>query len=168
MTTGDGELTIRAAGPLDVDAIASIERSVFADPWSRRSFVDLVASPEVHFLVAVAGGAVAGYAIVLMAAEQSELANLAVARLLQGRGVGRRLLERAIELTRERGCTEMFLEVRASNASAIHLYSTVGFTAVGRRIRYYARPIEDAIVMRAPLVAEPAAVGARARGPGRA
>jgi ribosomal-protein-alanine N-acetyltransferase len=161
---GSGLVAIRPADPGDLDAVASIERSVFADPWTRRSFVDLVAAPQVHFLVAVTDGTVAGYAIVLMAAEQSELANLAVARLLQGRGVGRRLLERAILLTLDRGCTEMFLEVRASNASAIHLYSNIGFKPVGRRVRYYARPVEDAIVMRAPLVTEGTAVGARSEG----
>lgn len=165
MKLGGGDLlTIRAAEPGDLDAVASIERSVFADPWTRRSFVDLVASPQVHFLVAVTNHTVAGYAIVLMAADQSELANLAVARLLQGRHVGRRLLERAIELTRERGCTEMFLEVRASNTAAIHLYSTVGFAPVGRRVRYYARPVEDAIVMRASLVTERTAAGAGVEG----
>jgi ribosomal-protein-alanine N-acetyltransferase len=45
----------------------------------------------------------------------------------------------------------MFLEVRASNAAAIALYSGAGFQAVGRRVRYYARPVEDAIVMRMAL-----------------
>jgi ribosomal-protein-alanine N-acetyltransferase len=45
----------------------------------------------------------------------------------------------------------MFLEVRASNAAAIALYSSAGFEGVGRRVRYYARPIEDAVVMKLGL-----------------
>ena len=54
--------------------------------------------------------------------------------------------------TRDRGAEEIFLEVRASNASAIGLYSSEGFETVGRRARYYVRPIEDALVMRKSLV----------------
>jgi len=144
-------VTIRPAEDGDLDDVAAIERSVFNDPWSRRSFVDLVGQPQVAFLVAVDGQTVVGYAVVLLTPPESELANLAVSRLMQHQGLGRRLLSEAVGAARERGSKEMFLEVRASNAAAIALYSATGFTAVGRRVRYYARPIEDAIVMRAAL-----------------
>ena len=144
-------VTIRPARGGDLDDVAAIERAVFNDPWSRRSFVDLVGQPQVVFLVAVDGKAVVGYAIVLLTPPESELANLAVARLMQHQGLGRRLLSEAVGAARERGSKEMFLEVRASNVAAIALYSAEGFAAVGRRVRYYARPIEDAIVMRAAL-----------------
>ena len=144
-------VTIRPAEERDLDDVAAIERAVFNDPWSRRSFVDLVGERHVVFLVAVDGRAIVGYTIVLVTPPESELANLAVSRLMQHQGLGRRLLSEVVDAARERGCSEMFLEVRASNAAAIALYSAEGFTAVGRRVRYYARPIEDAIVMRAAL-----------------
>lgn len=144
-------VTIRPAEERDLDDVAAIERSVFNDPWSRRSFVDLVGERQVVFLVAVDGHTIAGYAIVLLAGSESELANLAVARLVQKQGLGKRLLSDALSAARERGSKEVFLEVRESNSAAIALYSSAGFEAVGRRVRYYARPIEDAIVMRAAL-----------------
>jgi ribosomal-protein-alanine N-acetyltransferase len=141
-------VTIRPAEEGDLDDVAAIERAVFNDPWSRRSFVDLVGERQVVFLVAVDGKAVVGYAVVLLTPPESELANLAVSRLMQHQGLGRRLLNEAVSAARDRGSKEMFLEVRASNAAAIALYSAAGFTPVGRRVRYYARPVEDAIVMR--------------------
>ena len=144
-------VTIRKATARDLDDVTAIERAVFADPWSRRSFADLVDERHVVFLVAADENAVVGYAIVLVSGVESELANLAVARLVQRRGVGARLLAESTERARERGAREMFLEVRASNAAAIQMYSAAGFQAVGRRVRYYARPIEDAIVMKAGL-----------------
>ena len=147
-------VTIRPAEDSDLDEVAAIERSVFNDPWSRRSFVDLVGERQVVFLVAVDGNAVVGYAVVLLTPPESELANLAVSRLMQHQGLGRRLLNEAVSTASDRGAREMFLEVRASNAAAIALYSGEGFTAVGRRVRYYARPIEDAIVMRLGLRVE--------------
>ena len=146
-------VTIRPAQENDLDDIAAIERSVFNDPWSRRSFVDLVGQRQVVFLVAVDGRAVVGYAIVLLTPPESELANLAFSRLMQHQGLGKRLLSEGVSAARERGSKEMFLEVRASNAAAVALYSGEGFTAVGRRVRYYSRPIEDAIVMRLDLKA---------------
>ena len=154
-TRAQPAVLIRAARQGDLDDVAAIERSVFKDPWSRRSFVDLVDSRNVLFLVAEAESqSVVGYAIVLVAGVESELANLAVSRLMQKQGLGRRLLTEAMDQARGRDAREMFLEVRESNAPAISLYETAGFEAVGRRARYYARPIEDAIVMRAVL--EPA------------
>ena len=145
------DLTIRPAHESDLDDVAAIERSVFADPWSRRSFVDLVDARQVLFLVASDLSAVVGYAVVLVSGVESELANLAVSRIVQRHGLGRRLLEEAKLQVKARGCEVMFLEVRASNEAALKLYETSGFKAVGRRGRYYARPIEDAIVMRADL-----------------
>jgi ribosomal-protein-alanine N-acetyltransferase len=142
---------IRPAHSNDLDDVAAIERSVFADPWSRRSFADLVDTQQVLFLVASDGNSIVGYAVVLVAGVESELANLAVSRIVQRQGLGRRLLAEAFNRARARGCEEMYLEVRASNDAAIGLYESSGFKAVGRRARYYARPIEDAIVMRTGL-----------------
>ena len=143
--------TIRPVHETDLDAIAAIEREVFNDPWTRRSFAELVHARHVVFLVATDMSDVMGYAIVLVAGPESELANLAVARMAHRRGIGRRLLGEAVNEARRRGCEEMFLEVRDSNIAAKELYSSAGFEAIGRRVRYYARPIEDAIVMKARL-----------------
>ena len=145
------EVTIRPAHESDLDDVAAIERSVFADPWSRRSFADLVDARQVLFLVASDAKAVIGYAVVLVSGAESELANLAISRIAQRQGLGRRLLEEAIHQVKTRACEKMYLEVRESNENALKLYETCGFKAVGRRARYYARPIEDAIVMRADL-----------------
>src|SRR5678815_5071362 len=100
-------VTIRPATEDDVDDIAAIERAVFKDPWSRRSFADLVNASNVLFLVALDNEAVVGYAVVLSSGVESELANLAVGRLMQQRGVGRRLLQEATRAARRRDGREM-------------------------------------------------------------
>lgn len=163
MTGQSPPIEVRVATERDLDAVATIERALFADPWSRRSFGGLLGASNVVLLVAAAGEAVVGYAVVLLAAPESELANLAVTRLVQRRGVGRRLLAAGIAAACERGCGEMFLEVRASNAAAIALYESVGFRAVGRRSRYYAQPTEDAVLMRATLAGSPITADASAQ-----
>jgi ribosomal-protein-alanine N-acetyltransferase len=145
-------IAIRPAGPNDVDAVTAIERDTFTQPWSRRSFAELVGSPPVAFLVAARDdGAVSGYAVVYFAAEECELANLAVTMAERGRGIGRRLLEACLAEATRRRAHRMFLEVRASNVAAQSLYTGAGFVPVGRRARYYQAPIEDALVLRLDL-----------------
>jgi ribosomal-protein-alanine N-acetyltransferase len=50
-----------------------------------------------------------------------------------------------------RRARELLLEVRASSAAPIALYTKLGFAPVGRRARYYKQPEEDAIMMRLAL-----------------
>jgi ribosomal-protein-alanine N-acetyltransferase len=47
-----------------------------------------------------------------------------------------------------RGVRTAFLEVRESNAAALSLYKSRGFSEIGRRSKYYRRPVEDALVLR--------------------
>ena len=164
MRAHSAAITIRPVHDTDLDAIAAIERDVFNDPWTRRSFADLVHARHVVFLVATDTSDVLGYAIVLVAGPESELANLAVARMAHRRGIGWRLLGEAVSEAQRRGCAEMYLEVRDSNLAARELYASAGFEAIGRRVRYYARPIEDAIVMKARLEGR----GLRVQGRGKA
>ena len=146
------DVIVRAATSADVNAVTAIERECFTLPWSRGSFANLVRSPGVEFLVAVAeNGDVRGYAITLQAIEACELANLAVTGTSRGQGVGRLLLNAAIDGARAHEAHEIFLEVRASNTSAQALYASVGFREVARRRRYYDKPVEDALVLRLDL-----------------
>lgn len=152
-------VTIRRATSEHVGAVAAIEAASFTQPWSRRSFFALVRASNVLFLVATdEGERVLGYAVVYVAADESELANLAVPAETRGTGVGRKLLQAAISAALERGARTMFLEVRESNAVAQALYRSAGFQDVARRKRYYEEPVEDALVMRRDF-SEPAAGG---------
>jgi len=54
--------------------------------------------------------------------------DLSVLPAYRGRGIGRRLLETAIDCARRRGCCGVTLEVRADNAPAKHLYKSLGFS----------------------------------------
>ena len=145
------DAALRAARLGDVDAVVAIERHSFADPWSPSSFASLVGEPRVLFDVLETGGRVVGYSVVWTAADESELANLAVDPGARGRGFGARLLDAALAAAWGRGAATMYLEVRESNEVAQALYASRGFTQVGRRRRYYRRPVEDALVLRAAL-----------------
>jgi len=129
---------------------------VFSDPWSADDFAECVDS-GVPFLVAEQQGIVAGYVVAHYAADEGEILNLGVAAAHRRQGIGRALVERVLQTLVQRGVGTVYLEVRASNAAARQLYESLGFGEVARRARYYRRPIEDAVVLRAAI---PAAGGA--------
>jgi ribosomal protein S18 acetylase RimI-like enzyme len=62
------------------------------------------------------------------------------------------MLGTLITAARERGCTEVFLEVRADNTRAHGLYLRRGFEELGVRRGYYQPSGMDAIVMRKDLL----------------
>jgi ribosomal-protein-alanine N-acetyltransferase len=130
--------------------VAAIERDAFSDPWPERDFQDCLAA-SVPFLVATVGRGVEGYVVARHAADEGEILNLGVERGRRGQGIGRALVGAVLRDLRARGAAAVYLEVRESNAAARHLYDGLGFLEVGRRKRYYHRPPEDAIILRAAI-----------------
>jgi len=141
---------IRPACAADVPAVAAIEREVFADPWSANDFQECVAG-GVLFSVATAGPVVVGYVVAHHAADEGEILNLGVTHGHRRRGVGRELVRHVLGELSRRTVKVAFLEVRESNTAARRLYESLGFVGVGRRRRYYRRPIEDAVILRVTL-----------------
>jgi [ribosomal protein S18]-alanine N-acetyltransferase len=146
---------LELAREADLPAIAAIERRVFSDPWSERAFRDVLSHSLMYFACIRedtpgehASPRVLGYVVAWFAGGQGEIANLAVDESVRGKGFGAMLLDGALEEARRHGTDEVFLEVRSSNARARELYDSRGFAEVGRRRRYYRRPIEDAIILR--------------------
>jgi [ribosomal protein S18]-alanine N-acetyltransferase len=148
-------LSIEPATLADIPAIAAIERSVFSDPWSLRSFREVVANPSVYCACARRdGGSIAGYVVAWFVADEGEIANLAVAPGAWGNGIGRALLDASLSAAAARKLRAVYLEVRDSNARARALYGSRGFVEVGRRRAYYRRPVEDAIVLRRSMAGD--------------
>ena len=61
------------------------------------------------------------------------------------------MLDAALIEMSARGVRTAFLEVRESNSAARALYNSRGFIEIGRRSKYYRRPVEDALVLRRSL-----------------
>jgi [ribosomal protein S18]-alanine N-acetyltransferase len=143
---------VRRFAASDVPAVLAIlQESPEAAAWSQESLLQLdFAAPTVS--VADRDGIVAGFLIGRSAADEFEILNMAVSGAHRRHGIGSKLLESALEVSRQTGISRVYLEVRASNEPAIALYKRHGFTEYGRRSRYYANPVEDAILLSLSLV----------------
>jgi ribosomal-protein-alanine N-acetyltransferase len=151
VSAGAAASVVRLATAADVDAVAQLERRAFSDPWSRSSFATLLGRPHVLFAVAADGERLLGYVVAWFAADEAEIANVAVDPEARGHGLGALLLDFALVEAERRGAASVFLEVRESNTAARRLYASRGFAGVGRRRGYYKKPLEDALVLRRAL-----------------
>ena len=79
--------------------------------------------------------------------EEAEILDIAVAEKHRHNGHARFLLKKFVELVRQQGIGDVFLEVRESNFPAIALYRKFGFSTSGRRLNYYQHPQEAAILL---------------------
>jgi [ribosomal protein S18]-alanine N-acetyltransferase len=141
-------LSVRPMRPEDIEAVAEIESGTFSTPWKGDTFLGLVDRPSAElWTLQLEGVGVVGYAVLWCILDQGELANIAVRADMRGRGYGAYLLERMLDVARERGVETIYLEVRVSNEPAAALYGGFGFTDVGVRRGYYDKPKEDARVL---------------------
>lgn len=147
----DAPFRIRPAALADSAALVAIERRCFSDPWSEAAFREALGSEWTFGLVAGTARGPVGYLIGREAGGSGEILNLAVAPEARRRGIGGALLEEGLAEFRQRGASEVFLEVRESNLSAQALYLARGFRPVGQRAAYYRNPREDALVLRLAL-----------------
>jgi ribosomal-protein-alanine N-acetyltransferase len=141
----------------DLPEVLAIERRVFPTPWSLAMFV-LELSKQTGICLAACerlpgDGAdrapreqLAGYLICSRYDTVWHVMNVAVDLRRQRMGLASRLLAELYTRVGDEGA-RFTLEVRRSNAVAIHLYEREGFRAAGTRRRYYQDNGEDALVM---------------------
>jgi ribosomal-protein-alanine N-acetyltransferase len=136
--------TVEAPHWAEAEYVAIVDSGGFSDgAVTRRLFV---AEREAGLL-----GFGVGKVLVSDAVSLGELESVAVDVSARRSGVGRTLCEAVVRWCRERGATEVELEVRAGSAGAIALYRGLGFVAVGERAGYYRDPVEDALLMQLRL-----------------
>jgi ribosomal-protein-alanine N-acetyltransferase len=146
------QILIRDMGFDDVAMVAQLERRSYAFPWSDAIFRDCLRAGY-YCCVAQLDHIVMGYAIMSSGAGEAHVLNLCVAQDYRCRGIGTQLLGHLLEFARSLGVSDVYLEVRPSNTSAIRLYQSQGFSQIGMRRGYYqaADGREDAVVLRRTL-----------------
>ncbi|GAA1580129.1 ribosomal protein S18-alanine N-acetyltransferase [Leucobacter aridicollis] len=146
-------MILRDATLADLDEVAALEADLFgSDAWSREIVREELAGDHRRYLVLVdEGGAIRGYAGLLVVGTDGDIQTIAVAPELRGGGHGRALMLELLAEAARRGARQVFLEVRADNPPARGLYASLGFAEIGVRPRYYQPEGIDAIVMQLQL-----------------
>ena len=139
---------MRQAEQADLLAVFRIEKTVFPQPWPFAAFERFLG--QAGFLVATRGDSVTGYVVSDVTPNYGRdighVKDIAVHPAVQGEGIGRSLLCRAIHTLSLSGAQVVKLEVREGNEPAKSLYADLGFEAT-RRVPGYYDDGEAALVM---------------------
>lgn len=143
---------------LTLPAVYELEQECFAHPWSLDSLEESYNNPMAQFFVAKDdNGTVVGYISYYMVRDEGFINNVAVTASARRQGIGRALVERAVESASGNGASFLSLEVRLSNEPARNLYDSLGFELEGIRKKFYRDPVEDALILTRRLEQTPAA-----------
>jgi ribosomal protein S18 acetylase RimI-like enzyme len=155
------DITIRTYRPDDLDALkrltvdsftgVSLEHNVEdalgvlnGHDWrwrKARHIDDDAAANPAGIFVAEQDGRIIGYITTLIdrPAGKGRIPNLAVAADVRGGGLGRRLIEHALDYFRREGLVYAMIETMAQNAVGNHLYPSCGFVEVARQVHFARR-----------------------------
>lgn len=148
----------------DISPVAELERAFSLTPWDENGLLSYMLRDDTLFLVAsdefpedydseaideenFFWPEIYGYVGLLMVPYEADVLNVTVNEKVRNMGIGTGLLKEIFERAKKYGVTDIHLEVRESNDSAIHLYEKLGFTRDGIRKNYYTEPVENAVMM---------------------
>ena len=151
-------VTIRPYRPDDLDAIKRLTVEAFGNVTLERNVEDALgilrgrdwrwrkarhldedaAANPAGIFVAEAEGRFVGYITTHVDREagKGRIPNLAVAADFRGHGLGRRLIEHALDYFRREGLEYAMIETMAHNEVGQHLYPDCGFIEVARQVHF--------------------------------
>lgn len=154
-------ISIRNFRPADLDAIKGLTVEAFPGVtleqnveqalgvlnghdwrWRKaRHIDDDVAANPAGIFVAEAEGKVVGYITTVLDREagKGRIPNLAVDAAFRGQGLGRELIDRALDYLRQEGMAYAMIETMAHNDVGQHLYPACGFVEVARQVHFARR-----------------------------
>jgi len=131
-----------------------IEQASFGDTaWPRESMaLELAPNPARHYFVAFDADEMVGYGgVSVVHGHQGDIMTIAISEQHRGRGLGRQLMNRLLEVAKTNKVNDVFLEVRADNPVAQSLYRSLGFEQIDLRRGYYQPENIDAVIMKLDL-----------------
>ena len=145
--------TLRKMLESDTAAVAALEKQVSLDPWPEKLFSDCI-RVGYSCWVLENNNEIVGFGLLSCAAGEAHILNLVIDSNWRRQGVGRRMMQHLVNITRELKADIVYLEVRESNLIARELYRKLSFTEIGIRKGYYPAKDgrEDAITLALGLI----------------
>lgn len=90
---------------------------------------------------------IVGFIIIDIFEDRAEIIDVAVDVMYRNKKIGDKLIKHVIDLSKNRGCESITLEVKVTNKPALKLYKNNNFEIVSIRKKYYAKGTIDAYLM---------------------
>jgi len=107
--------------------------------WRKaRHLEEDIAANSAGAFVAESDGQIVGYVTTVLdrSAGKARIPNLAVTARARGHGLGRKLIQHALDYLRREGIAYAMIETMAGNEAGEYLYPSCGFVEIGRQIHF--------------------------------
>lgn len=140
---------VRPMETKDIPEVFEIDKASAVLYWPEKSYHFEVEQNEASrpFVAEDPDGKLLGFIVFWLILDEAHLANFAVRKTSRCQGIGRALLNIGLSTCYREGARVSFLEVRAGNVPAIHLYQSSGYHTESIRKQYYQDNHEDALLM---------------------
>ena len=138
----------------DTDSIVLIEKQNSHNPWSKKQIIESILNPTNLCYSISVNNQIIGFLMAMPALDTADILNISINKACQGKGYGNKLLHYFIKELKDRMISQIMLEVRVSNQTAIAFYLRHGFEEISLRKNYYMNNSkhpnqkEDGIIMR--------------------
>ncbi|MDW8070661.1 MAG: GNAT family N-acetyltransferase [Anaerolineae bacterium] len=133
--TGNRAVTVEPVRHHELEAIAAIDRQIFAPVWHKpQDELEFALGRADYFVVAKYQEHIVGYCWSEWDGTRGHLTRLGVAEEWQGKGIGTRLLTEALVAMVRAGVTWVTLNTQLSNEPARRLYERYGFRNLGQAV----------------------------------
>lgn len=130
----------------DVSSIVRLQvNSGFTDGWNTSMLESAFDSGNYKCYGIKNGEKLVAFIGITLSVDTADIEDVLVDVEYRNKGLGRKLLEFALEKLKQFGKTKVFLEVRESNLPAKSLYQKSGFNKISVRKNYY-NGTENAVV----------------------
>lgn len=150
----EAEIIVRELKVEDSAAVAEMEQQIFSDSWSEKSVLETVQQKQSVCFAAEKAGHLLGYLLAYHAADEAEIARIAVQKEAHRQGAAGKLMQALEHYCEEHKMEKLLLDVRESNEAARSFYTKNGFVEDGIRQGFYVNPSEDAVLMSRQLGAD--------------
>ena len=138
---------------IEIPSVLFIEEQNSDYPWTQLQFTTSIEnSNNLSYCLSLKGKTI-GYLIAMLTLDTADILNIGIESNFKRQGHGTALLNHFIGDLRKRNISEILLEVRAGNKSAIQFYKKQGFEKISVRKNYYMKNSknqsqrEDGIIM---------------------
>ncbi len=139
-------MELRLAEERDLETVAQLEQT-FAFPLSEEELHKLLQNDTFRIIIWKDEDNILGHCVLFRVMDEAEITSFTVRGDLRGKGIGTDFLTALLQYLKQDGAKIAYLDVRESNTAARKLYQKCGFSELGRRKRFYQKPVEDAIGM---------------------
>ena len=139
---GNCQVLVRKAIAEDLTQINALDAAAFVPFWRlNEAIMRQFAQESPYFIIAELDRTVAGYLVAERWGRRACISRLGVLPILQGQGIGTRLMLEAFALMRSDGLRGAFLNTQQNNTRSHKLYEKLGFRLTGEGRTHWAKPL---------------------------